>query len=123
MNNRGLARSARAMVGAFAVGLTLVASGTSGPTSSLVAPGATLDQSNPVRTSTCRYVGWIPDDAASWAAQTFTAGRSGALSDVVLPMRVGTPQFTIAIAPIGANGQPVVSTPLASTNLALAATQ
>ena len=83
-------------------------------------PLATIDQSNPVRQAACRYVGWAPDDSASWAAQTFTAGRSGGLSDIMLPLRVRRSQrAVVGIAPTDAGGRPVVATPLASTTLLL----
>src|SRR5438876_10025875 len=106
-----------AAIGALA--LAIPASASSGAAAS---PGATVDQSNPSRASACRYTGWIPDDAASWAAQTFTAGVSGSLTDVVMPLRIRTPVIVVAITPVDAGGRPVVSTPLASTSQAGAAT-
>src|SRR6266516_8077715 len=77
---------------------------------------------HPSRASACRYTGWVPDDAASWAAQTFTAGVSGSLTDVVMPLRIRTPVVVVAITPVGAGGRPVVSAPLASTSRTGAAT-
>ena len=91
----------------------------SGATSSLVAPNAALDQSNPSRASACRYTGWTPDSANEWVAQTFTAGVSGSLTDVVLWLAVSNPQIPVAIVPVDAGGRPLASTPLASTTLAV----
>jgi hypothetical protein len=84
----------------------------------MVTANAALDQSNQSRASACRYTGWVPDDASSWAAQTFTAGISGALTDVVLPLRLNTPLIVVAIASVGGDGRPIVSSPLASTTVA-----
>lgn len=50
-------------------------------------PGAVLDQSNPKRDPPCNVRGWLPDDSSSWAAQSFTAGITGHLTDVVLPLK------------------------------------
>jgi hypothetical protein len=79
-----------------------------------------LDQSNPRRAQPCNARGWAPDDPSSWAAQTFTAGRSGTLTDVVLPLRGGTDQITVAVAPVDGGGMPIVASPLASTTLPFA---
>ena len=92
------------------------------PTTLFIAPGAALDQSNPSRASACRYTGWVPDDATGWAAQTFTAGVSGSLTDVVVWLRVNDPRLSVAIASVDASGRPVVATPLASASPAVAAT-
>jgi hypothetical protein len=107
---------------ASVLGLAIGGSALSGLVGVLVAPGAALDQSNPSRASVCRFTGWLPDDAAGWAAQTFTAGSSGSLTDVVVSLRVGDPRIAVAIAPVDADGRPVVATPLAATSLAVGAT-
>src|SRR5439155_5408558 len=73
---------------------------------------------NPWRAATCKYPAWAPDDPSGYAAQTFTAGTSGALSDVVLPLRGTTDQITVAIAPADASGTPIVGSPLASITTA-----
>ena len=102
-------------------GATVLATGLAVGTASggsRIAPGAVLDQSNQSRAATCRFWGWAPDDASAWAAQTFTAGKSGTLTDVVLPLRGPTDQITVAIAAVDANGMPIVSSPLASTTVA-----
>jgi hypothetical protein len=91
--------------------------GLSTPTASAIAPGATLDQSNPYRPSACAFRGWRPEYATSWVAQTFTSGVTGTLTDVVLPLWGNTTPITVAIAPVDGNGQPLVATPLASTSL------
>jgi hypothetical protein len=51
--------------------------------------------------------------------ETFTAGVTGNLTDVVLWVRVSNPQNPVAIVPVDAGGRPVVSTPLASATLAI----
>ena len=96
-----------------AAGLTAGAAGGDRST-----PGSVLDQRNPWRAAPCKYPAWAPDDPSGYAAQTFTAGVTGALTDVVLPVRGTTDQVTVAIAPVGANGAPLVGSPLASTSLA-----
>jgi hypothetical protein len=106
-------------VAGIGLALTVVASGASGPSAVAVAPNAALDQSNPARPSACRYTGWVPDDAASWSAQTFTAATTGGLTDVVIPLRVRTSRVAVAIAPVGGDGRPAVSPPLVSTSLTL----
>jgi hypothetical protein len=52
-------------------------------------------------------------------AQTFTAGVSGSLTDVVLSVVVSNPRNPMAIVPVDAGGRPVVAIPLASTTLAV----
>jgi len=105
-----------------ATGLLALALPASATPAATAAPGATVDQSNPARASACRYTGWVPDDATSWAAQTFTAGVSGSLTDVVLSLRIRTPVIVTAITPVDAAGRPVVSSPLASTSRAVTTT-
>ena len=102
--------------------LALVAadSATSGATTASVSPGAVLDQSNPSRDSACRYTGWVPDDATGWAAQTFTAGVTGNLTNVVLWVRVSDARIAVAITPVDDGGRPVVATRLAATGLEVA---
>ena len=90
---------------------------TSRAAGSAVAPDATLDQAYPSRASACRYSGWSPDSANEWVAETFTAGVSGSLTDVVLWVRVSNPRNPVAIAPVDGAGRPDVSRPLASTTL------
>jgi hypothetical protein len=83
---------------------------------SQVAPGALVDQSNPPRTTgACPGGGWGPDTPADYAAQTFTAGVTGALTDIVLPLAGTNPTVVIAVTTVAADGQPVVATPLGST--------
>ena len=106
------------LAGVAGVALAFAWSGSSAPTVSLLAPGATLDQSNPYRDSACIFRGWAPAYATSWVAQTFTAGVTGTLTDVVLRLWGNTTPITVAIAPVDGNGQPLVATPLASTSLA-----
>ena len=113
------ARWAGLMMGALFLALAIVGSATSSPASSLAAPNAALDQSNPLRASACRFVAWVPDSANEWVAETFTAGVTGSLTDVVLWVRVSNPQNPVAIVPVDASGRPVVSTPLASATLAI----
>jgi List-Bact-rpt repeat protein len=119
MAPRTRARWAGLMLVAVGWALAVVGSATSGAAFSLVSPGATLDQSYPPRAAACRYVGWVPDSANEWVAQTFTAGVSGSLTEVVLWLRISNPQIPVAIVPVDAGGRPVVTTPLASTTLAL----
>lgn len=107
------------MVAALGCALAVVGSATSGGAFSRASPNAALDQNYPSRAAACRYVGWIPDSANEWVAQTFTAGVSGSLTNVVLWLRISNPQIPVAIAPVDAGGRPVVSAPLASTTLAL----
>jgi hypothetical protein len=64
-------------------------------------------------------VAWVPDSANEWVAETFTAGVTGSLTDVVLWVRVSNPQNPVAIVPVDASGRPAVSTPLASATLAI----
>lgn len=113
------ARLAASMVGALCLALALVGSATPSPAAPLAAASAVLDQSNPSRPSPCRYTGWVPDSANEWVAQTFTAGVSGSLTDVVLWLAVRDPRIPVAIVPVDAGGRPVVATPLASTTLAV----
>jgi hypothetical protein len=120
MGSRELVRWACAITGALGLALVIVGRGTTGPSASLVSPGAMLDQSNPSRAPACRYTGWVPDDATGWAAQTFTAGVTGSLTNVVLWLRVSDPRISVAITPVDASGQPVVATKLASTGLEVA---
>ena len=87
------------------------------PMSVHVAPGASLDQSDPPRASPCGFTGWAPDHASDWAAETFTAGLTGNLTDVVVTLRVVDPRVTVAITPVDTSGQPIVSRPLASSSL------
>jgi len=111
---------AAAAVAAYGAGASV--GGLSAPTASAIAPGATLDQSNPSRPSACAFHGWAPDYPTEWLAQTFTTGVTGTLTDVVLPLKVMSTtetntQISVAIAPVDGNGQPVVATPLASTSV------
>ena len=115
-------RRAGLMIGALGLALAFVGSATSSPASSLAAPNATLDQSNPSRASVCGYSGWTPDSANEWVAQTFTAGTTGSLTDVVLWLWINNSQDPVAIVPVDAGGRPVVSAPLASTTLTAEAT-
>jgi len=110
-------RWAVAVVAAVGVGVTIVGSATSHGVASFAAPGATLDQSNPARPPACMGTGWAPDSANEWTAQTFTAGISGSLTDVVLWLSVSNPSIPVAIVPADGTG-PVVSTPLAQATLA-----
>ena len=112
------ARWAGLMIGALGLALAVVGA-TSSPASSIAAPNAVLDQSNPLRASACRFVAWAPDSANEWVAETFTAGVTGNLTDVVLWVRVSNPQNPVAIVPVDAGGRPLVATPLASTTLAI----
>src|SRR5438552_25015 len=110
-------RSYLLLVGAVVLAATgLAARSSSGGVRS--APGSVLDQRNPWRAAACKYPAWAPDDPSGYAAQTFTAGASGALTDVVLPVRGTTDQVTVAIAPVDASGMPLVGSPLASTTVA-----
>ena len=109
-----------ALISVLGLALAIVGSGIAGTTASTVSPGVVLDQNNPSRASACRYTGWTPDDANGWAAQTFTAGVSGRLTDVVVWVRISSPQIGVAIVPVDAAGRPVIATPLASTTLAAA---
>jgi Divergent InlB B-repeat domain len=106
------------MIGVAGLALALAWSAASAPTASVIAPGATLDQSNPYRPPVCVFKGWRGPYPTSWYAQTFTAGRTGTLTDVVLSLWGNTTPITVAIAPVDANGQPLVATPLASTSSA-----
>jgi hypothetical protein len=107
------------MVGALVLALAIVGSAMSGPAVSRAAPNAALDQSNPSRALACRYTGWVPDSANEWVAETFTAGITGSLTDVVLSVRVSNPQNPVAIVPVDAGGRPIASTPLAAATLAV----
>jgi Divergent InlB B-repeat domain len=107
------------MIGVAGLALAIVGSATSDTASTLAAPNATLDQSNPSRALACRYTGWEPDSANEWVGETFTAGVTGSLTDVVLWVRVSNPRNPVAIVPVDAGGRPVVSTPLASSVLAV----
>jgi hypothetical protein len=105
-----------AAVAAYGAGASV--GGLSTPTASVIAPGATLDQSNPYRPPACIFRGWRGPYPTSWNAQTFTAGLTGTLTDVVLSLWGNTTPITVAIATVDGNGQPLVATPLASTSLA-----
>jgi hypothetical protein len=107
-------------VAAYGAGASV--GGLSTSTASAITPGATLDQSNPYRPPACIFKGWTGPYPTSWQAQTFTAGRTGTLTDVVLSLWGNTTPITVAIAPVDANGQPLVATPLASTSLAFSPT-
>ena len=109
------------IIGALGLALAIVGSATSGHDSSLAAPNATLDQSNPSRALACRFTGWVPDSANEWVGETFTAGVTGNLTDVVLWVSVSNPSNPVAIVPVDAGGRPVASTPLASATLAVEA--
>jgi hypothetical protein len=115
-------RGRASLAGLVIVLLALVIAGSATPnaTTSSVAPNAMLDQSNPSRDSACRYTGWVPDDATGWAAQTFTAGVTGSLTNVVLWLRVSDPRISVAITPVDDSGRPVVATQLASTGMEVA---
>lgn len=115
-----MVRLARTLILAVGLGLLLAGLATSARTASTTAPGAILDQSNPERLAPCGFRGWAPETPNSWAAQTFTASVSGQLTDVVLTLAVHTPQITVALAPVAANGAPLVSVPVASVVLASA---
>src|SRR3954451_20822860 len=92
---------------ALALGTTvLLLAATAAYAGPALAPGAVADQSNAARPSPCRFTGWIPDDASSWAAQTFTAGKSGLLTDVVLVVRGHVSSISLAINPVDATGAP-----------------
>jgi hypothetical protein len=108
------------VVAAGVAGLTLTVAGfgASAPAGSAIAPGAILDQSNPYRPPACMFRGWSPAIATSWYAQSFTAGITGTLTDVVLPLWGNTTPITVAISPVDGSGQPLVATPLASASLA-----
>ncbi len=92
--------------------LLLLVTGGSSLAVAKITPGAVVDQKN-FRQPTCRLA-WSPDDASSWAAQTFTAGITGKLTDVQLDLRGTIPQFTVAITPVDGSGQPQVGSPLAT---------
>ena len=112
-------------MGALVIALmAAVGSATPAASTSSVSPGATLDQSNPSRPRPCRYSGWVADDAVGWsAAQTFTAGVSGSLTNVVVWLWIlDSATISVAIVSVDASGRPAVSTPLASTNLAATTT-
>ena len=113
-------RRGRASLGMVLVALVVAGSATSSATTSSVSPGAMLDQSNPSRDSACRYTGWVPDDATGWAAQTFTAGITGNLVNVVLWVRVSDARISVAITPVDDSGRPVVATQLAATGMEVA---
>src|SRR5262245_4826603 len=110
-------RWAVALIGAAAVAMTTVGSATSGGVAVFAAPNARLDQSNPARPSACAGTGWAPDSTNEWTAQSFTAGVSGSLTDVVVWISVSNPSIPVAIVPVDGTG-PVVTTPLAQTTLA-----
>ncbi len=94
--------------------LLVAAAASAGPA---LAPGAVVDQSNAARPSPCRFTGWIPDDASSWAAQTFTAGTSGLLTDVVLVVHGNVSSISLAITTVDAAGAPAVGSNLASVTV------
>jgi Divergent InlB B-repeat domain len=121
MGVRARARWAGSTMGVLALVLASAGAASSGTASSFAAPNATLDQSNPSRASACRYLGWAPDSANEWVGETFTAGVTGSLTDVVLWVRVSNPRNPVAIVPVDTGGRPVVSTPLASSVLAVEA--
>jgi hypothetical protein len=112
------ARWGIAMIAVAGLALALTWSAVSAPLASVIAPGATLDQSNPYRPPACTFKGWRGPYPTSWYAQTFTAGLTGTLTDVVLSLWGNTTPITVAIAPVDGNGQPLVATPLASTSFA-----
>ena len=120
MDARACARWTAPTVGAAIVfALAAVGSATSGTSRSLAAPGAVLDATNPARPSACRYVAWVPDSANEWVAETFTAGLTGSLTDVILWLRVSNPQNPVGIAAVDAEGRPDVTRTLASATLAV----
>ncbi len=83
-------------------------------------PGAVLDQSNPQRPPACLYVGWALDDGNSYAAQTFTAGMNGQLTDVVLPALGGIGGFSLSLTPVFPTGLPDIDHPIATANTTFA---
>ncbi len=106
---------------AVAVAVALLASATTASAltaSPRATPGALLDANYPTH-DVCRVGGgWIPDPG-QWAAQTFTAARSGELTDAILPLatsRFGKGQASakVTIVRTGAGGRPVVSDVLAT---------
>jgi len=108
---------------AWSIALVLAAvGGGSAVAGSAAVPGAVPDQSNPVRSQPCRYTGWVPDTDGSWAGQTFTAGVSGLLTDVVLRLRGANNQISVAIVPVDAAGAPVAPSPLSSVTVPFAPT-
>lgn len=109
-----LTRRLLAVIAAVGVGLVLVSAAVPAAKNVQAVPGAVLDQSNPYRTPACRPNGWAPDTPSDWAAQTFTAGVSGKLTDVALLLRGPNPQFSVAITSVDAAGQPVIASPLAT---------
>src|SRR5262245_18668270 len=117
---RGRGRAPLSGLGMVLLTLVVAGSATSSATTSSVSPGATLDQSYPSRDSACRYTGWVPDDATGWAAQTFTAGVTGNLTNGVVWVRVGDARLSVAITPVDDSGRPVVATQLAATGLEVA---
>jgi hypothetical protein len=85
-----------------------------------VAPGATLDQSNPPRaTGACSSGGWAPDTPTDYAAQTFTAGTNGSLKNVLIPIGGTVAEVTVTITSVDGSGQPVLTDVLASASVPL----
>lgn len=119
MDARARARWAASIGGGIVLALAIAGSATSGADTVRAAPNAVIDQSTPSRPSACRYVGWTPDSANEWVAETFTAGVSGALTDAVLWLAVSNPQNQVAITRVGAGGRPDLNATLASTVLAV----
>jgi hypothetical protein len=119
MNTRAGVRWVASATGVLALTLAVVGSATPQADRSLAAPNAVLDQSNPKRSPPCRYIGWTPDSANEWVAETFTAGVSGKLTDAVLWLRTSNPQISVAITRVDATGRPDVASSLASTTLSV----
>src|SRR5689334_12564625 len=103
-----------ALGAAAAVALAVTVAAGSAPLRASTAPGAVPDQGYPLHPAGCQFAGWAPDDSTSIAAQTFTAGITGALTDVVIPLRGPNQNITVAIAGVDAAGMPISGTPLAT---------
>jgi len=100
-----------------ALAMTATTAVLSAPRQSSASPGSVEDQAYPLHAAGCAFAAWGLDDSTSVAAQTFTAGISGALTDVVMALRGPNQQINVAITGVDANGAPTLATPLASTSV------
>jgi hypothetical protein len=100
-----------------ALAFTGVSAVLSAPRRSNASPGSVEDQAYPLHAAECAFNGWALDDSTSIAAQTFTAGISGALTDVVMALAGTNQNIKVSITGVDATGAPTVATPLTSTSL------
>ena len=107
---QGRRRASRTVTALIAVAATAVAA--SGGVAAAAGP---LDQSQTALDSTHSYYSLSSGLFTQTFAQTFTAGRTGLLDQVSLPLRSRGPDLTVEVVPVTAGGAPdTTAAPLAS---------